>query len=114
MEHIGTAIRSDLVDLSITATNKKVVIAHKSHSISIGRKLSILDIANLVLDKRLALARLDIKNKIIRKVSVAVLLGIVGSGQDLLSVTADPVLVQVLGELISRDKLGRLLGNNVL
>ncbi|KAI6768608.1 hypothetical protein HG531_010797 [Fusarium graminearum] len=114
VEHIRTTVRSDLIDLAIAAADEKVIVAHKSNSIPIGRKLSVLNIANLVVNKRLTLARLNIENEVIGKVRVAVLLGVVGSNQDLFRVTANPVLVQILGELIGRDKLGGLLREDIL
>ncbi|KAI6756128.1 hypothetical protein HG530_011864 [Fusarium avenaceum] len=65
VEHIRTSVGGDLVDLSFAVADEEVVVAHKSHGISSGCKLRKLDITNLVLDKRLTLARLNVEDEFI-------------------------------------------------
>ena len=115
MEHVLATILRDLGDVpSCAILDVEVVGSHESNEITSRRKLRVLNVTILVVDKRGLLARFHIQDNVVGPVRVPVVLRVVGGEQHLLLIGTDPVLVHILRNQFGGDKGVVLAGGIVL
>lgn len=113
IEEIRPAVIGNLASRGI-GPDEDVVVADKGDGVAGGTPLSVLDVAGLVWGERSQFHRLHVLDKVVGKVRVPVLLGVVGSPEHGGEIGMDPVAVGILWHFVRRDEGLRVVGDDAL